>query len=151
MKENCSNWELSHVPTVVTQVGVKRNSVSIPIYPHQWFRKSCCIKTFKKFLPSQKYHLIPKSVYTPKLYKIINRFINSAEDLASVRIKNDQNQSADHFKWKSDIMLTIINAYKFLGINKIRPKFQRHTNFKGRKCKMIFIKLPKILVWDLFQ
>ena len=98
MKENCANWELSHVPTVVTQVGVKGNSVSIPKDSQQWFRKSCCITNYKKLLPSQKSHLIPKSIYTPENYKIINRFINSAEDLTSLKIKNDQNQSADYSK-----------------------------------------------------
>ena len=30
MKENCANWGLSRVPTVVREVGVRGNLVSIP-------------------------------------------------------------------------------------------------------------------------
>ena len=49
------------------------------------------LQIFGKFSPSQDFQLIPKIVYTPEDYKLIKRFINSAEGLSDVIIKNDQN------------------------------------------------------------
>ena len=89
MKENCTNWGLSHSSTTVTKVGGIENPVSIPGCSQQRLLKK--ISNFEKFSPSQKFQLIPKIVYTPENYKIIRRFTNSAEDLSNVIIKNDQN------------------------------------------------------------
>ena len=47
---------------------------------------------------------------------------------------------------RSDTMLIIIKVYKISGIIETSAKFQRHTNFKRDKCKINFIKLPKIVV-----
>ena len=63
MKENCANWELIHVPTVVTKVGVEGNLVSL----FQVVHNSGCEKRIvelniiKKFLPHKN------SVYFPTL------------------------------------------------------------------------------------
>ena len=72
--------------------------VFTPNFSQQWFGKSCCITNYKKIFPSQNFPLIAKIVYTPEIYQIINRLINSAENLTNVIIKNDQNQIADYSK-----------------------------------------------------
>ena len=52
-------------------------------------------KLYKKFSPSQKFYLFPKLVHTPENSKIINKFINSAEDVIN---QNDQDEDAGHPK-----------------------------------------------------
>ena len=71
LKENCANWGLSHVPTVVRNVGVRGNLVSITGCSQQrLLRKNYGIPNYKKFSASQKFRFIPKVLYTPEDYKI---------------------------------------------------------------------------------
>ena len=79
-------------------MGAKRYSVSLPNCLQQWFWKLCWNKNYTKLYPSHNSQLNPKIVHTPENYKIINRFINSAEDSTHVIFKNDQNEDADHPK-----------------------------------------------------
>ena len=91
MKENCANWGLSHVPTVVRKVGVRGNLVYIPGCSQQrLLKKNYRVRNYKKFSPLQKFQFIPKFVHTPEDYKFNTKFINSAEDLTNVLLKNDQ-------------------------------------------------------------
>ena len=48
-----------------------------------------------------------------QMKKMKENCANSTEYFSNVIIKNDQNQSADRPKLKTDIMLKIIKAYKF--------------------------------------
>ena len=146
MKENCANWELSHVPTVVTKVGVKGNLVSIPSCPQQrLLRKNCKIKNYKKFSSSQEFLLFSSTVNIyPEDYIFIQNLTSSAEDLSTVIIKNDQSQNAD-------LMLAIIKVYKTLEINEICLKYKWDRKFNEPKSRIVFIKLPINVVWDLFQ
>ena len=121
---------MSQISAVVTRVGEKKTSVSIPIYSQQW------LKIFTKFQITENYfpdRILPKIVYTPENYKIVDKFVNSTEYFSNVIIRNDPNQSADRSKWRSDIMLTIIKAYNFLGISKSPSKISRAYKFHMTK------------------
>ena len=86
---------MSHISAVVRRVGEKKEIHSIPKYSQQW------LKNFIKFQVTENYfpgRILPKIVYTPKNYKIVDKFVNSTEYFSNVIIKNDQNQSADRSK-----------------------------------------------------
>ena len=86
MKENCTNWELSHVPTVVPKVGVRGTLVSIPgSLQQQLLKKNCRKKILKGSLPQKKTIYFP-----PKDYQFIQKFTSTAEDLLNVIIKIDR-------------------------------------------------------------
>ena len=94
---------------------------------------------FKNFSPSQKSQLTAKIVYIPKDDKFDPNSTSSAEDLLNVTIDNDRSQN-------TDLMLTIIKVYKTLEINEIHPKYKWHRKFSEPKRRLIFIKLPIIVV-----
>ena len=70
---------------------------SSPNFSQQWLKKFIKIQFTENYSPDR---ILPKIVFTPKNYKIVDNFVNSTEYFSNVITKNEQTQSADRSKMK---------------------------------------------------
>ena len=122
MKENCTNWGLSHSSTTVTKAGGIENPSLFQVVHNsgRWKRIKFVILSLTEISVNSQ-----NCIYSRRYYKVIRRFINSADLQKMIRALIILG-----------IMLTTIKVYKILNINEIRLKSKWHKTLKRPECRV---------------